>query len=101
MKQERKSEEPLPRPFPLPQNYPASVEAGLSAQNTSIIPALYQSSSRVASSMLCYKLYPTRDEYQQVALQITDKYKWMSAKIGPPTVSVCALYGSIVKVTKF
>ena len=98
MKQERKSEEPLPRPFPLPQNYPASVEAGLSAQNTSIIPKFL---SCVASSMLCYKLYPTTDEYQQVALQITDKYKWMSAKIGPPTVSVCALYGNIVKVTKF
>ena len=54
--------------------------------------------------MLCYKLYPTRDEYQQVALQITDKYKWMSAKIGPLIVTVCALYysiGGVLKVTKF
>lgn len=54
----------MPNPYPLPQHFPLVVEAGIAAENLWIIPKFI---SCVASSMLCYKQYPTRDEYVQVA----------------------------------
>lgn len=83
-KRTRDQEVPLPNPYPLPQHFPAVVEAGIAAENSQIVPKFL---SCLASSMLCYKQYPTRDEYVQVAQQVIDKYKWMRAKLGPPTVS--------------
>lgn len=83
-KRTRDQEVPLPNPYPLPQHFPAVVEAGIVAENPQIVPKFL---SCLASSMLCYKQYPTRDEYVQVAQQVIDKYKWMLAKLGPPTVS--------------
>lgn len=46
------------------------MEAGLIAQNPAVIPKYL---SCVAGSMLCYKLYPTREEYIQVAVEILNK----------------------------
>ena len=80
----RDQENALPNPYPLPQNFPAVVEAGLSTENPRVLPRFLSS---VASSMLCYKQYPTRDEYVQVAHEIITKFPWMRAKLGPPTVS--------------
>jgi len=37
--------------------------------------------------MLCYKQYPLQDEHVQAAQQVTDKYQWMRAKLGQPTIS--------------
>ena len=83
-KRERTAETPLPSPFPLPHHFPSTVEAGLIAQNPAVIPKYL---SCVASSMLCHKLYPTREEYVQVAVEIVNKHGWMKSKLGPPTVS--------------
>ena len=83
-KRDRGVEQPLPNPFPLPLHYPSPVEAGLLAENPGIIPKYL---SCVASSMLCHKMYPTRDEYSQVANEIIRKYPWMKSKLGPPAVS--------------
>lgn len=83
-KRERTVESPLPNPFPLPHHFPSAVEAGLITQNPAVIPKYL---SCVAGSMLCYKLYPTRKEYIQVAVEILNKHGWMKSKLGPPTVS--------------
>ena len=82
-------EAPLPNPFPLPQHFPSAVEAGLRAENWGIISKYL---SCVASSMLCYKHYPTREEYTQVAVEIIRKHGWMKSKLGPPTVSIRHLH---------
>ena len=84
LKRDRGVEQPLPNPFPLPLHYPSIVEAGLKAENPGIIPKYL---SCVASSMLCHKMYPTREEYIQVANEIIRKYPWMKSKLGPPSVS--------------
>jgi len=68
----------LPNPYPLPQQFPAVVEAGIAAENPQIITKFL---SCLASSRLCYKQYPTRDEYVQVAQQVINKYKSMRAKL--------------------
>ena len=83
-KRARDQENALPNPYPLPQNFPAVVEAGLSTENPWVIPRFLSS---VASSMLCCKQYPTQNEYVQVAHEIITKFPWMRAKLGPPTVS--------------
>lgn len=83
-KRQRTAEPPLPSPFPLPQHFPSAVEAGLHAQDPAVVPKYL---SCVASSMLCHKLYPTREEYVQVAVQIVSQHAWMKSKLGPPTVS--------------
>ena len=43
------------------------MEAGLIAENPGMVP---KQVSSVASSMLCHKLYPTREGYSQVANEI-------------------------------
>ena len=52
---------PLPDPFPLPQHYSAEVEAGLKAKKISNT-ARIAFTNKVASAMLCYKRYPTKDD---------------------------------------
>jgi len=59
------------------------VEAGIAAKKHTILKFLLC----VASSMLCYKQYPLQDEYVQAAQQVIDKYQWMRAKLGQPTIS--------------
>ena len=43
--------------------------------------------SAVASAMLVYKRYPTRDDYMLVGRAIIAKYKFLSQPIGTPYVS--------------
>ena len=84
LKRKRGVEQPLPNRFPLPQHFPSSVEAGVIAENPSIVPKYL---SCVANSMLCHKLYSTREEYVRVANEIIKKHVWMKSKLGSPTVS--------------
>ena len=83
---------PLPDPFPLPQHYSAEVEAGLKAKklrNTARIAF----NSKVASTMLYYKCYPTKDDYDNVTCTIVQKYPFMKAPVGSPTVSYhCSIF---------
>lgn len=93
VKRERMPEEPLPNPFPLPQHFSAHVKVGLIHKDPHVIPKF---ASSIASAILCYKQYPTTSELTQVAQQIisSDKYPWMKARVGPPTVST--IYNAVV-----
>ena len=77
---------PLPDPFPLPQHYSAEVEAGLKAKKISST-ARIAFTNKVACAMLCYKRYPTKEDYENVTRVITQKYPFMKAPVGSPTVS--------------
>ena len=77
---------PIPDPFPLPEHYRSDVEAALKAgKMTSETRSCFISS--IASAMLRYKLYPTRDDYISVALTITRKYPFLKSTTG--TAYVC------------
>ena len=52
--------------------------------NPAIVPKYL---SCVANSMLCHKLYPTREDYIRVANEIIKKHVWMKSKLGSATVS--------------
>ena len=85
----KKTEEdtvPLPDPFPLPKNFRSDVEVALgigkmtSETRTSFLSA-------VASAMLRFKRYPTRDDYTNVARTIISKYSFFKSPTGIPHVS--------------
>ena len=77
---------PLPDPFPLPEHYRSDVEAALRAgKMTSETRSCFISS--IASAMLRYKLYPTRDDYVSVALTIIRKFPFLKSTTG--TAYVC------------
>ena len=44
--------------------------------------------------MLYYKCYPTKDNYDDVTCTIVQKYPFMKAPVGSPTVSYIILYSS-------
>ena len=82
---------PLSDPFPLPQHYSAEVEAGLKAKKLSSA-ARIAFNNKVASAMLYYKCYPTKDDYD-VTRTIVQKYPFMKAPVGSPTVSChCSIF---------
>lgn len=77
---------PFPDPFPLPEHYRSDVEAALkTGKMTSETRSCFISS--IASAMLRYKLYPTRDDYVSVALTIIRKYPFFKSTTG--TAYVC------------
>jgi hypothetical protein len=78
---------PLPSPFPLPKHYRADVEVSLAnGKMTETTTSSFLSS--IASAMLVYKRYPTRDDYVGVAQTILQKYSFMASPIGTPYVSI-------------
>ena len=92
---------PLPDPFPLPKHYPRHLEEALSEgkmshrQKRAFI-------TEVASSMLRFKRYPTRDDYVCVARSIIKKYPFFKQTTGKPYVSYLnpvLLVGLTVKPT--
>jgi len=78
---------PLPDPFPLPKYYPNHLEEALSKgkmshkQKQAFI-------TEVASSMLRFKRYPTRDDYICVARSIVLKYPFFKQTTGRPYVRI-------------
>ena len=77
---------PLPNPFLLPKHFRADVEVALkSGKMTKETESAFLSA--VASSMLIYKRYPTKDDYILVARTIVEKYKFMASPVGTPYVS--------------
>ena len=82
-KRDGKVEDHLPNPFPLPQYFPATVEVGLQNESIGIISKF---ATCIASLILCFKQYPTTQEFTGVAQQVIEKYPWMKARLGPPTV---------------
>ena len=84
-------ERPLPDPFPLPENFRYDVEVALKSGKMSRETSK-SFLSAVASSMLSYKRYPSRDEYVMVAMTIINKYPFMKSPSGSPTVSYIMYY---------
>ncbi len=77
---------PLPNPFPLPKHYDADVECALRAKKMTTV-ARKAFIGKVASAMLCFKRYPTADDYNNVGYTITQAYPFMKSPAGPPAVS--------------
>lgn len=77
----RNQEPPLPTPFELPQNFSTKVQTGLDTQNlTGRVRGKFVTS--IAEAMYRYKSYPTKDEYEHVALQILKKWKFFNSGTG-------------------
>ena len=83
---QKKSERPLPDPFPLPENFCYDVEVALKSgkMTRETTKSFY---STVASSMLSYKRYPTQEEYTRVAVEIVNKYPFLKSPSGSSVVS--------------
>ena len=96
----RGSEKPLPDPFPMPINFRADVDVALkTGKMTRETSKSFLSS--IAGSMLAIKRYPTKEEFTRVAIDIVRKYPFMKAKIGSPTVSMCACMCGTVQVCDY
>ena len=76
---------PLPDPFPLPKHYQRSVEEALESGQMPLKQRRIFLSD-VAASMLCYKRYPTRDDYVSVACSIIRIYPFLKSTSGRPYV---------------
>lgn len=81
---------PLPDPFDLPKHYRADVEAALACKTMTkdTTKAFFSS---VASSMLKFKRYPTKEDYLNVSRVVVTKYPFLASPVGTPTVSVIFL----------
>lgn len=85
---------PLPDPFPLPKHYRADVEAALnSGKMTTETRSSFLSS--VASAMLTYKRYPTKEDYICVARTVTKQYPFLASPTGIPYVSISIIEGLV------
>ena len=85
----RKSEEdvvPLPDPFPLPKHYGTEVEAALKAKKFTDV-SRQAFIGKVASAMLCFKCYPTREDYSNVGWTVIQTYPFLKSPVGSPAVS--------------
>lgn len=76
---------PLPDPFPLPKYFSRDVEIALENKK---LPTRERRAflSDVASSMLRFKRYPTRDDYITVCSTIYRTYPFLKAPSGKPYV---------------
>ena len=87
---------PLPDPFPLPKHYPHQLESALatgklsSKQKQAFV-------SEVASCMLRFKRYPSRDDYICVARSVISKYPFFKTNGGNPYVSLFQFHSCSLK----
>ena len=90
----KKSENPLPDPFPLPSNFRYDVEVAL--KNGEMTRETTRSFfSSVAGSMFSYKRYPTNEEYTRVAMTIIQEYPFLKdGKSDSPIVSYTCIFPS-------
>lgn len=77
----RKQERPLPIPFELPSNFQQKIMIGLEEQRL-VGRARAKFITTIAEAMFRYKSYPTREEYQHVAMQITKKWEFLGRQTG-------------------
>ena len=78
---------PLPDPFPLPKHFPQDVEVALKRKKLTS-KEKQRFISEVASAMLRYKRYPSRDDYLCVARSVVEKYRFFQSSDGKPYVSI-------------
>lgn len=81
IKMEPSVNQPLPKPFPLPQNYPADVEADLVRGSMSCTTTA-KFMTTFAHAVFAMKRYPTRLDYTTVACQIIKKYPFLKSPVG-------------------
>ena len=76
---------PLPDPFPLPKYFSRDVEKAL---ENNILPTRERRAflSDIASSVLQFKRYPTRDDYINVCSAVCPTYPFLKATSGKPYV---------------
>ena len=86
---------PLPDPFPLPKRYRQEVEKGLKAKEMSNRVRSHFLSS-VASAVLSYKLYPSREDYNCVARTIVKEYPFLKAPPGAGSPHVRSIHVQLV-----
>lgn len=77
---------PLPDPFPLPKHFPQDVEVALRRKKLSSSEKR-RFISEVASAMLRFKRYPSREDYLCVSRAIVDKYPFIKSIDAKPFVS--------------
>ena len=77
---------PLQDPFPLPKHFRGEVELALSSGKMTK-ETMSSFLSAVASAMLVFKRYPSKEDYICVARSVIKKYPFMSAPVGTPYVS--------------
>ena len=78
---------PLPDPFPLSKHFPQDVEVALKRKKLTS-KEKQRFISEVASAMLRYKRYPSRDDYLCVARSVVEKYRFFQSSDGKPYVSI-------------
>ena len=77
---------PLPDPFPLPKHYQRNVEEALKSGKM-LMKEGRMFLSDIASAMLRYKRYPSRDEYVSVSCAVIQAYPFLKSTSGRPYVS--------------
>ena len=82
---------PLPKPFPLPDNFSPIVMAGLKAGALSG-KAMTKFITEVASSIYRHSAYPTKAEKEHVAIQCIKKYPFLESSCGNGFVSCLDVY---------
>lgn len=77
----RKLEPALPMPFELPRNFQPTIEIGLEEGNlTGRVRAKFITT--IAEAIYRYKNYPTREEYNHVALQMVKRWTFLEMRNG-------------------
>ena len=92
---------PLPEPYPLPKHFKSDVETDLKSGKMSF-NSHRVFMSHIASSMLAFKKYPTRDDYANVARTILKEYPFFKSApgSGTPYVSYMYMFRPVARVTK-
>ena len=78
---DKKQELPLPRPFPLPDNFHPSVVRGLKEKHL-VGKARTKFTTAIASAMFQHKSYPTSDEYKHVVREAFKKWPFLCVRNG-------------------
>lgn len=85
---QRKQESPLPKPFPLPQNFIPAVAFALQEKKlTGKTRAKFVTA--LANSVFIYKSYPTSRELEDVCREVIKKWEFLGTSSG--IVSFCTL----------
>lgn len=80
-KQHNMQERPLPIPFELPSNFQQKIMIALEEQRL-VGRARAKFITTIAEAMFRFKSYPTREEYQHVAMQIIKKWEFLGRQTG-------------------
>ena len=81
VRKQQMQERPLPIPFELPSNFQQKIMIALEEQRL-VGRARAKFITTIAEAMFRFKSYPTREEYQHVAMQIVKKWEFLGRQTG-------------------